>query len=490
MGNAPPTPRQSTLTLQDAKSHSSAPLNTELEPEYVSSPAHDDRETANIHNSRPQSIMKQRDEAKQTSHATHHAIDTNDNLKPSRSHTARTQRSRSFVREHSRHDHMKKIAVNCNCSKSDVMISEHTRRYHQQTAIHSAALSPLSPISPISPPRPRRMSHGQQPNQSAFIHTNMNHKRSSHAPAVGQLKRSQSHQTVDSVILHHRKPSHSHKEHKSHKSANRRRSNGAFSMQYMHISVADQKRQSQHNQHIGTVDEKRRHSQHAMQRSQSIPIDTSSTSSTPSASMSISHQNNLRPSLKKVQPSLPPRSRSHDTANEVLPKLAVIHSKDNGEQFDHDLQTKESKLRVPGRMNLVDSHSQNIWNVEFDGDCKDIEHCMAVQRIVFALKWYSDVSGNADEIWKRIQAKQYERRLLGDYCHVMNVHLSPADVEQMGIERAIICQQIANLMNACDARQCLGHQRRQKKREYADMHVPFYVQCMDTIHCYFMHNMT
>ena len=95
----------------------------------------------------------------------------------------------------------------------------------------------------------------------------------------------------------------------------------------------------------------------------------------------------------------------------------------------------------------------------------------------------------------------------------MHYHLNSGDnIESQQKEKMQITELIYQMVNRCDPNKCLGYKRKQiellenktekylqKKQnrkhssssvtscDHNGQHLPFYVSCMDTIHCYFMH---
>eukprot|EP01083_Nonionella_stella_P093083 260734_1 len=178
------------------------------------------------------------------------------------------------------------------------------------------------------------------------------------------------------------------------------------------------------------------------------------------------------------QPKQKPQSKTK-------PGLALmpIYSTDNGDAYDKTLSgsTDGRQGYLANPIRLIDEHSQNIWNQVFDGDCPNIADCIATQRIVRALKWYRNVRGDGDKVWKKIKHKKYGTNLISDYHHLLHSHLDKGDTE-----KAKICNEYKIVVD-CDGATCHGYKRKHCQSNPSDSHVPFYVSCLDTIHCLFVH---
>eukprot|EP01084_Bolivina_argentea_P205957 351737_1 len=125
-----------------------------------------------------------------------------------------------------------------------------------------------------------------------------------------------------------------------------------------------------------------------------------------------------------------------------LPSLVPIYSKDNGDEFDKDIK-QNKKSNILNAIQLIDEHSQNIWNSEFNDKCTNINNCIAIQRIIRALKWYDKVNGDVDIIWQKIKNKKYDNYLVDDYHHIMYYHINKGD-------KITINNEINKFINKCE----------------------------------------
>ena len=200
----------------------------------------------------------------------------------------------------------------------------------------------------------------------------------------------------------------------------------------------------------------------------------------------------IQPDIKNDTPFKSPlaltRSTS-DSVNDLVDASAQIEDQKGCDVDDDDNQIL----------------NEFIFSIEFDGDCDSVITCVAIKRVIETLRWYSDCNGNADTLLRCIREQNYGYNLIKDYHHIMRKHLNSKCVDKI---RAEIHEHVKKCSNT---RKCGGFQRKcieieqnntdkkkqnkrgRKKKRNKDKkdrheHIPFYVECMDTIHCYFMHN--
>ena len=161
-----------------------------------------------------------------------------------------------------------------------------------------------------------------------------------------------------------------------------------------------------------------------------------------------------------------------------------------------------------------EENQEDLWGIYADGACKELHQCIAIKRIICALGWYSNANGDADVLWKCIKDKQYGSNLINDYHHIMTYHVTSfdGDLQLLQKEKMAICELIYQSISKCDPNNCLGYKRKQIERleqkndkylygkcqnrtssssalhNAQGGHIPYYVNCMDTIHCHFMHS--
>eukprot|EP00484_Ammonia_sp_Unknown_P007651 CAMPEP_0197072862 /NCGR_PEP_ID=MMETSP1384-20130603/210311_1 /TAXON_ID=29189 /ORGANISM="Ammonia sp." /LENGTH=429 /DNA_ID=CAMNT_0042511683 /DNA_START=27 /DNA_END=1316 /DNA_ORIENTATION=+ len=120
----------------------------------------------------------------------------------------------------------------------------------------------------------------------------------------------------------------------------------------------------------------------------------------------------------------------------------------------------------------------------------NLRHCIAIQRLAKALKWYQKYSGDAEKLYLKLERKEYVEYLLSDYQHVLDAH--SCDLKSQRIHTA--------LHQKCDADSCLAVHRVISNEVEGDGDegnmvsvqsrkdkVEFYAHSMDLIHCYLLH---
>ena len=134
-------------------------------------------------------------------------------------------------------------------------------------------------------------------------------------------------------------------------------------------------------------------------------------------------------------------------------------------------------------------------DINFDGKCQSISTCIAIKRIARILGYYALCGDNFSDMNKMIMNHNYNKHLLNDYHHILHHHLENKDTKQIGIEFDLIYNEIIhkNKVGACDIKSCEGFYRNhgsteKKMIEVEDEETQFYIEIMDSIHCYFMHS--
>eukprot|EP01083_Nonionella_stella_P050201 133615_1 len=121
--------------------------------------------------------------------------------------------------------------------------------------------------------------------------------------------------------------------------------------------------------------------------------------------------------------------------------------------------------------------------------CECVDDCIAIQRVLDALRWYSRYGNNSELLMQNI-ANIYEH-LIDDYQHILNTHLTQELEINMGMEYALIKAKMDREIPLCDMRKCKGHRRyrqlKLKKGFVGECNEPF-MTFMDSMHCFFMHS--
>eukprot|EP01084_Bolivina_argentea_P276002 470821_1 len=141
---------------------------------------------------------------------------------------------------------------------------------------------------------------------------------------------------------------------------------------------------------------------------------------------------------------------------------------------------------IPNKYDFI----QNVSVINND-ECKSIESCNAVQRIISVLKIYkSDMDMKKQ---KRLDLGTTMSRILNDYHHILETHLNEDVMEthKCNQEFASIHRKIIENELCCDISKCFiylrNHRNREKGVVQTDEDLCLY-DILDCIHCYFIHS--
>eukprot|EP00484_Ammonia_sp_Unknown_P021797 CAMPEP_0197027642 /NCGR_PEP_ID=MMETSP1384-20130603/7514_1 /TAXON_ID=29189 /ORGANISM="Ammonia sp." /LENGTH=370 /DNA_ID=CAMNT_0042456513 /DNA_START=47 /DNA_END=1159 /DNA_ORIENTATION=+ len=119
-------------------------------------------------------------------------------------------------------------------------------------------------------------------------------------------------------------------------------------------------------------------------------------------------------------------------------------------------------------------------------ECDDGElvmECAVIQRFMQALTWYHECHGDDEILMKQIRAEKYGYGLIRDYHHILTKHLKSSHAKMVRRELRKNGTQCKNVKS------CKACQRRKKQRvQHREGHIPFYIECIESVHCYFLHN--
>ena len=130
---------------------------------------------------------------------------------------------------------------------------------------------------------------------------------------------------------------------------------------------------------------------------------------------------------------------------------------------------------------------------EFTDKCESISTCLSIERIVSALQEYQ--ARDLDEIIASFD-KNSHPYLSDDFNHVLLRHLGDdKQVAESQREFFAIHQHIASKLKPCALEKCGKFSRNNRDREKQDgqgkkldKEVEYFVDVMDTIHCFFLHS--
>ena len=131
----------------------------------------------------------------------------------------------------------------------------------------------------------------------------------------------------------------------------------------------------------------------------------------------------------------------------------------------------------------------------FDGKCTNIHSCIAIKRTIKILRWYSFCGDDHEKLLIAIKDNKYDIHLLNDYHHILGIHLNNKDIKNIKYEFDLIHNEILKYVKPCELKECEGFIRHHRRREKNDgnnvsdeSELQFYIDTMDSIHCYFMHS--
>eukprot|EP01084_Bolivina_argentea_P205430 350935_1 len=116
--------------------------------------------------------------------------------------------------------------------------------------------------------------------------------------------------------------------------------------------------------------------------------------------------------------------------------------------------------------------------------CDCVDNCMAIKRVINALKTYSKYISKPNIL---IDKYQNDTELINDYQHILDCHLSQQYNINMGMEYTLIQHNINKQIKKCDIHKCDGYQRytqSKKQNKYGDSIADF----MDSMHCFLIHS--
>eukprot|EP01084_Bolivina_argentea_P273456 465810_1 len=132
---------------------------------------------------------------------------------------------------------------------------------------------------------------------------------------------------------------------------------------------------------------------------------------------------------------------------------------------------------------------------EYDHTCTSVSDCAYLQRLCKALQFYqSNEASNHNELLKYFAPENYNL-LLTDYHHILYQHLDNKPIIEIQKEFELIHHKIMKYIKQCSLEKCKrlerNHRTRDKHTANAtnnDTKIQFYIDTMDTIHCYFIHS--
>ena len=134
-------------------------------------------------------------------------------------------------------------------------------------------------------------------------------------------------------------------------------------------------------------------------------------------------------------------------------------------------------------------------------ECECVATCEAIKRVVQALKWYADIGNNKQLLLQKVRQQfgdnPYDNTLLRDYQHIINCHLERQFEINMGLEYALIKNELNKQIGICDVNKCAGFKRyitKKKDRDKKKKHIAsphdtdtFLMDFLDLIHCFLVH---
>eukprot|EP01084_Bolivina_argentea_P076308 138292_1 len=147
-------------------------------------------------------------------------------------------------------------------------------------------------------------------------------------------------------------------------------------------------------------------------------------------------------------------------------------------------------------MSTQNEFRNNILFEEFiDVDCKSINKCKSLKRIIMILDFHQMITGTADNDNNNTMDLLMEyinkyTNLFNDYQHILLHHLNNRSSQKNDDNFSIINNKCIKYIN-CSLNSCKQYQRNNRNRgkeEIFDGLSSIYVEMLDTIHCYFVHS--
>eukprot|EP00484_Ammonia_sp_Unknown_P022804 CAMPEP_0197031914 /NCGR_PEP_ID=MMETSP1384-20130603/10742_1 /TAXON_ID=29189 /ORGANISM="Ammonia sp." /LENGTH=513 /DNA_ID=CAMNT_0042461495 /DNA_START=33 /DNA_END=1574 /DNA_ORIENTATION=- len=187
-----------------------------------------------------------------------------------------------------------------------------------------------------------------------------------------------------------------------------------------------------------------------------------------------------------------------------LRSCSVPHTMDELELNEQDDDEEE----------FVVQRTKNANDVQ---PCDCVANCGSIKRIITALKWYDGYLRNEEQdeeeedeeeenvqlflerIMDEFGGNPYDNYLVKDYQHVLKYHLMHSFDISMGIEYALIQNELNKCVGSCDVRRCQGFKRYRAANPDGGRSAlrvepqcsgdadSFFLDFMDLIHCFLMH---
>lgn len=205
------------------------------------------------------------------------------------------------------------------------------------------------------------------------------------------------------------------------------------------------------------------------------PINTQSSTLTPSSESSISQTQRASPILTYIT--------NHDVmANDTDDSL------DLGDH-DQNIATNDGHGHGHNHKHEDSEEDKLLFKMGFNnGKCSGIDGCISCKRIIKALEWYYVYRDDTELLLKKINEHQYGIYLLHDYQHIMAYHLSIKSYTNNSNGNDVEAQyeRIRSLIShECDSNDCKGFKRHKSRHVQSTNDV--IIETMDQAHCYFLH---
>eukprot|EP01084_Bolivina_argentea_P144793 253964_1 len=157
-------------------------------------------------------------------------------------------------------------------------------------------------------------------------------------------------------------------------------------------------------------------------------------------------------------------------------------------------------IDVESVLEEIENAENDALKEEFNDFCNDIYSCKSVIRIKLALHFYQDININGKDQNEINQTDKFiltyfndiNRNLINDYHHILIDHLDCNTKQENNKHFEFINKTIALKCNISKCPQYIRNNRdRQKKQIIKLKHNPetlFYIDLLDTLHCYFIHS--